>query len=206
MKKDVQVKRGSFFRHNAMKMLAAALLALAAAIPFPGSAANAETLAGGEKVLVVYYSRTGNTRAMAGQIQAMVGGDIVELETVHPYPADYRATTEQAQKELEANFMPPLKVDVDDIAPYGVIFVGSPSWWATFASPVRAFLSGHDFSGKKVVPFITHEGSGMGGSVNDLKSLCPGATILEGLAVRGSKVNQSEAEIRSWLKHINMIE
>ena len=155
-------------------------------------------------MLIVYYSRSGNTRAMAQSIHAMVGGDIVELETVHPYPAEYRPTTEQAKKELEANFYPPLKVSVDDISAYNVVLVGSPSWWGTFASPVRGFLAQHDFSGKKLAPFITHEGSRMGRSVEDLKSLCPGATILEGLAVHGGRVGGAQAETGQWLQRIGL--
>lgn len=151
-------------------------------------------------MLIVYYSRSGNTRAMAQTIHSLAGGDLVELETVRPYPKEYRPATEQAKKELDANFYPPLKVSVGDISAYDVVFVGSPSWWGTFASPVRGFLAQHDFSGKKMIPFITHEGSGMGKSVSDLKSLCPGVTILEGCAVRGGNVTGAYAEISQWLK------
>lgn len=205
MKKEEQSRSFTVSRRNILKVLAAGLAAAAAApLPFSISSANAATLAGSKKMLVVYYSRTGNTRAMANQIHAMTGGDIVELETVQPYPEEYRATTEQAKRELEANFMPPLKASVDSVAPYDVIFVGSPSWWGTFASPARTFLSQHDFSGKTLVPFITHEGSGLGKSVNDLESLCPGASTLEGLAVRGSRADDAQAEISRWLKRIGM--
>lgn len=177
-----------------------------AAAPFLlfADSANAATAPGGQNVLIVYYSRSGNTRAMAQTIHSLVGGDIVELETVRPYPKEYRATTEQAKKELEANFYPPLKDSVGDIGAYDVVFVGSPSWWGTFASPVRGFLAQHDFSGKKMIPFITHEGSGLGKSVSDLKLLCPGATIFEGCAVRGSNVAGAHAEISQWLKRIGL--
>lgn len=188
-----------------LKTAAAGMLAFAA-VPFLFSAgpANAATASGGQKVLIVYYSRSGNTRVMAQTIHSLTGGDIVELETVRPYPEEYRPTTDQAKKELEANFYPPLKVAVGDISAYDVVFVGSPSWWGTFASPVRGFLARHDFSGKKIIPFITHEGSGLGKSVSDLKSLCPGATIFEGRAVRGSRVTGAQAEISQWLKRIGL--
>ena len=160
--------------------------------------------AGGKKVLVVYYSRSGNTRNMANQIHARVGGDIVELQTVHPYPEEYRATTEQAKKELQSGFKPALKTQVENIGTYDIVFVGSPNWWSTMASPVWTFLSDYDLSGKTLVPFITHEGSGLGKSVSDLKSLCPNSTILEGLAVRGSAVGNSGSKIAEWLRTIGM--
>jgi flavodoxin len=141
---------------------------------------------------------------MARQIHALVGGDIVELETVRPYPEEHQPTVEQAKKELEANFYPPLKVTVEDISSYDIIFVGSPCWWYTFASPVRGFLAQHDFSGKRLAPFITHKGAGLGKSIDDMKLLCPGAVILEGLAVRGSCADKAQAEISQWLKRIGI--
>ena len=164
----------------------------------------AEAKAGGANVLIVYYSRSGNTRDMAKQIQAKVGGDIVELQTVQPYPSEYKATTEQAKRELESNYLPPLSTKIENIGAYDVVFVGSPNWWSTMAMPVRTFLSENNLSGKTVVPFITHEGSGLGRSVADLKSFCPNATILEGLAIRGSRVNSSQDEIAKWLNKLSI--
>lgn len=191
-------------RRNALKILAAGAVAASAPALFVG-AANAVSSGGNKKVLIVYYSRTGNTRTMARQIQEATGGDIVELETVQPYPADYNATVEQAKKELNSNFKPSLKVTADNIEPYETIFIGSPSWWGTFAPAVRTFLSQHDFSGKNMVPFITHEGSGLGKSVNDLRLFCPTATILEGKAIRGNMAGNSRDEIGMWLKRIEII-
>lgn len=192
-------------RRALLQTAATGLLAVTAA-PFlsPAGSADAATPSGGRKVLTVYYSRSGNTRAVARMIHSTVGGDIVELETVRPYPAEYRATTEQAKKELAANFYPPLKVTVDDIGAYGVVLVGSPCWWGTFASPVRGFLAQHDFAGKRLAPFITHEGSRMGRSVEDLKALCPGATTLEGLAVRGESAGGARTEVGQWLRRIGL--
>lgn len=164
----------------------------------------AEAKAGGAKVLIVYYSRSGNTRDMAKQIQEKVGGDIVELQTVQPYPSEYKATTEQAKRELESNYFPPLSTKIENIGAYDVVFVGSPNWWSTMAMPVRTFLSENNLSEKTVVPFITHEGSGLGRSVADLKSFCPNATILEGLAVRGSRVNSSQDERTKWLNKLSI--
>jgi flavodoxin len=203
MEKYRQMEKSLFSRKNLLKIIALVLLA-AAAVPalFPISSANAATRAEGGKILTVFYSRTGNTRSMAEQIHALAGGDIVELETTRPYPEEHQLTVEQAKKELEANFYPPLKVTVEDISSYDIIFVGSPCWWYTFASPVRGFLAQHDFSGKRQAPFITHAGAGLGKSLDDLKSLCPGAIILEGLAVRDSRADKAQTEIGQWLKRI----
>jgi flavodoxin len=203
MKNYQQTAKTLFSRRDILKKMALGVLTAAAAPAlFSVSSANAAMRTGGNKILTVFYSRTGNTRNMARQIHALVGGDIVELETVHPYPDEHRATVEQAKKEQEANFYPPLKVTVEDISSYDVIFVGSPAWWYTFASPVRGFLAQHDFSGKKLAPFITHKGAGLGKSIDDMKLLCPGAFILEGLAVRGSRVDQAQTEIIPWLRRI----
>lgn len=202
-----QTKEGLVSRRSLLKMATAGLLAAAAgpALSLAGSA-SAATNSGGKNVLTVYYSRSGNTRAMAKLLHSMASGDIVELETVTPYPDEYRPTTEQAKRELEANFYPPLKVTVEDVSPYDIILVGSPSWWGTFASPVRGFLARHDFSGKILAPFITHEGSGLGKSMEALKALCPGATVVEGLAVRGNRVANAQAEAAGWLKRIGAIQ
>lgn len=158
----------------------------------------------GKKILIVYYSRTGNTRAVAQHIQTQIGGDLVELHTVTPYPNAYRATTEQAKKELQTGYKPPLKTRVDNIAAYDVVFVGSPNWWGTIAAPLKTFLSDYDLSGKTVIPFITHEGSALGQSVADVKSLCPKAAVLDGLAVRGSKATSAQDEVVAWLRSPGM--
>ena len=205
MKKFVQHETTSFSRRSFITAITAGLFAVAVhPLMAPASAANAATASKGQKMLIVYYSRSGNTRVVAEKIHATLGGNIVELQPLHPYPEEYRATTEQAQKELKANYFPPLKTSVDDISPYDVILVGSPNWWGTFASPVRGFLAHHDFSGKKIAPFITHEGSALGKSVADLKTLCPGAAILDGLAVRGGRVQNSQPEIGQWLKRLDL--
>jgi flavodoxin len=192
-------------RRDMLKKTALGLLAAAAApVLFSVSSSNAATRTGGNNILTVFYSRTGNTRSMARKIHALVGGDIVELETVRPYPEGHQPTVEQAKKELAANFYPPLKVTVKDISSYDIILVGSPCWWYTFASPVRGFLAQHNFSGKRLSPFITHKGAGVGKSIDDMKSLCPGAIILEGLAVRGNRVDQAQTEMIRWLKCIGL--
>ncbi|MBL4561289.1 MAG: NAD(P)H-dependent oxidoreductase [Emcibacter sp.] len=159
------------------------------------------------KMLIVYFSwsNDGNTRNMAEQIKAATNADIHEIKPVTPYPRDYNACVEQAKKEVNAGYQPPLKTKVDNISEYDIIFVGSPNWWATIAPPVATFLSSYNFEGKTIVPFITHEGSRMGRSVSDIKKLCPNSTILEGLPVRGGSVRSAGNDIKEWLRKIKMI-
>lgn len=184
------------------KMLFVSLLMMTA------SCINAQTkpTAKEKKILVVYYSlRNGNTRVVAEQIQKSMGGDLFRIETVNTYPTEYNAVTEQAKKELESGYKPALKTTVKDIAQYDVIFIGSPCWWSTTAPAVRTFLSSYDLSGKTIVPFMTHEGSGMGHSEADIKKLCPKSSVLEGLPIRGSAVKESQNAVDMWLRKIKMV-
>ncbi|MDF2855257.1 MAG: hypothetical protein K0Q87_1108 [Neobacillus sp.] len=168
------------------------------------SKAQAQSLSPAKKVLVAYYSRSGNTREIARQIQKNVGGDIFEIQTVDPYPRDYDAVTKQAKQEIESGYKPALKTKIDNIKSYDVIFVGSPNWWSTIAPPVATFLSEYDLSGKTIVPFITHAGSGKGQSVTDIAKLCPQSTVLDGFAVWGRDVKSSQNEVSKWLRELNL--
>ena len=170
-----------------------------------GIGVQAQSAPKAKKILVVYYSYSGNTQIVAKQIQKGTGGDIFELQTVNAYPKEYQAVVDQAKKEVNSGYKPALKAKVQDISQYDIIFVGSPCWWSTFAPPVRTFLTSYNLSGKTIVPFMTHEGSGMGRSEADIKTLCPKSTVLDGLAIRGGSVKSAEAEVMSWLKKIGML-
>lgn len=171
------------------------------------------------KTLIAYFSRkgnnysggsivnlaVGNTQIAAGKIQALAGGDLFRIETVKTYPEDYTETTEVARDELRRSFRPELTEKPDDLDSYDVICLGYPNWWGTMPMAVCTFLESYDFSGKKIVPFCTHEGSGIGVSERDIKRLCPGAEILPGLAIRGGSVNDADKEISGWLKKNGLI-
>lgn len=157
-------------------------------------------------ILVAYFSRSGNTHVIATQIHESVGGDIFEIVTVDPYPSGYDEVVEQARKELREEYRPKLKTKVENMESYNVVFVGYPNWWGTVPRPIATFLSEYDFSGKTIVPFCTHEGSGLGRSVEDITELCPQSTILDGLAVRGRDVKNAQNEISEWLRKIGIIE
>lgn len=153
-------------------------------------------------ILVAYFSHSGNTRAIAEQIHERVGGDLFRIETVDPYPREYSAVVEVARKEQKASARPRLTKDVTNLASYAVLYVGYPNWWATMPMPVFTFLEGHDLSGKTVIPFCTHEGSGMGRSGRDIKELCPKSVVLDGLAVRGGSVRSAEKNLIEWLERL----
>lgn len=176
---------------------------------------NAETNMDNEskKSIVVYYSRRGmnylngdivdlkigNTEVVAGKIQALTGSDIFRIETVKTYPVDYTETTEVAKKEYNENARPELTAKVENLEQYDVVYLGYPIWWGTYPMAVATFLDSYDFSGKTIIPFCTHEGSALGSSVQDIKKAAPSATVLDGLAIKGGSVNNSDKAIETWI-------
>ena len=164
--------------------------------------------------MIVYYSRKGehywggsirslekgNTEIVAEFIQDAVGGELFEVDTVKHYSADYTTCTQVAQAELRANARPELKEYLDSLDGYDTIFVGFPNWWGTMPMAMFTFLERYDLTGKRILPFCTNEGSGMGHSESDLKKLCPGAKVERGLAIRGCKAASSEKKVADWAK------
>jgi len=195
-------------RRNFLKVVVAGLLAGVSAplVSHLSSAYAAETGAGEKNMLIAYYSRTGNTREIANQIHERVGGEILELQTVVPYPEDYEAVKKQAMQELNSGFKPALKAKVKKIGSYDVIFVGTPIWWGTMAAPVKSFLSEHDLSGKTIVPFVTHAGSGLGRSASDIAAVCSHSTILNGLAVWGKNAKTAQKDVSAWVRRLRFKE
>ena len=165
---------------------------------------DAQTAPNDKKVLVAYFSHSGNTRAVAERIAAATGADLFEIVPQKPYPAEYRAVVDQARREIAADYRPALKTDLPDAGRYDVIYIGSPCWWSTVAPPVTTFLTDCDWAGKTVVPFMTHEGSRMGRSEEDIRKLCAGATLLGGLPLRGGAVKDSRDVVRKWVQGLNL--
>lgn len=168
----------------------------------PQSSSNPDA----RKVLVVYYSYSGNTKEMAAQIQEATGGDIFEIIPVNAYPEEYTACTEQAKREIEAGFKPPLKSKIENVGDYDIIFVGTPNWWSTIAPPVATFLTDSDLSGKTVIPFCTHGGGGQARCFTDMHKLIPKSNLSKGLAVSGDRVKSSNNDITTWLREIKVID
>lgn len=158
------------------------------------------------KTLIVFFSWGGNTRAVAGQIHDLIGGDMVEVETVVPYPDTYEEVTKIAPVELANDFRPELKTKVDNMEEYDILIVGTPIWGSHLAPAMKSFLASYDLSGKTIAPFCTHGGSGTAQSVNDIRSVCPdNVTVLESLAIYGTRVASSRNDVERWLNRIGII-
>jgi flavodoxin len=160
------------------------------------------SLSGTKTILVAYFSHSGNTRDVANQIHEIAGGDIFEIQAIETYPENYEEVKKRAEQELASGFKPALKTKINDIKSYDFVFIGYPVWWGTFPAPIRTFLSEYDFSGKTIVPFCTHAGSGLGRSVTDISKLCPKSTLLDGVAIWGRDSRTAQSNVSEWLQKI----
>ena len=179
--------------------------------------AKADTTIDPDKVLIVYLSRTNNTKAIAEIIQRNVGGTLVALELEKPYPENYQATVQQVVKENETGYLPPLKTKIDSIQKYDVVFVGFPTWGMKLPPPMKSFLKQYDLSGKTIIPFNTNAGYGVGSSFETVKELCPNSKVLEGFEIKGGverdgvyfvikdeKAKEAETKVKKWLQKIKV--
>lgn len=151
-----------------------------------------------KKILVAYFSWSGNTKAIAEKIHSQVSGDIFRIEPETPYPADYNETAYGIAKEQkEKNIHPPIKNI--DVSPYDVVFVGTPAWWYTMAPPVMTFLEQNNFEGKTIIPFITHGGGGGYTIDKDMAKLAKGAKVLLPFIVANRGNSNTDTDIAEWL-------
>ncbi|MBU3201082.1 hypothetical protein LL037_05585 [Clostridium estertheticum] len=182
------------------------------------------------KILVTYFSRVGdtssgdgvdavtsaslragdnvpigNTGVIANMIKKAVGGDIVQIQTVTPYPKDYVATRNQYKKELASGYMPPVGTKIENMDSYDIVYLGYPTWGMRLPPAVKSFLSEYNFSGKTIVPFNTNGGYGLGDTVNSIKEFCPNAAVLEAFSVRGKEAASSQDAVHAWLHKIGMV-
>ena len=182
------------------------------------TAENEAVLDSGNR-LIVYLSRTNNTKVIAEMIHKEVGGDLVALELENPYPEDYDAIVKQVAEENESGFLPPLKTKIDNIQQYDVVFVGFPTWGMQLPPPMKSFLHQYDLSGKTVIPFNTNAGYGVGSSFETVEELCPDANIVEGFSItggverdgimfvmEGEKAEAAEAKVTKWLQKIEVLQ
>lgn len=152
-----------------------------------------------KRILVAYFSRSGNTRVIAGLIHRSQNSELFELKPATPYPEDYLKTVDQAQRETANEFKPPLDGDLRSLENSDVIFLGFPIWGETTPPVVRSFLSAHDFSGKTIVPFITHGGYGVGNSLSVIRKAAPNAEIIEGFVMQGEQERKTMEAVKEWL-------
>jgi flavodoxin len=171
-----------------------------------------------QKILIVFLSRTNNTKAIAEIIHQKVGGRVVALELEIPYPADYNETVQQVAQENETGYLPPLKTKVDHIEQYDFVFLGFPTWGMQLPPPIKSFLRQYSLKGKTVIPFNTNGGYGVGSSFQTVRELCPQSKVLQGFTTRGGserdgqylvikeqRAEEAQKEVESWLRKIRML-
>ena len=166
--------------------------------------------------LILYYSRKGenyvngsvqtllkgNTERVAEFIRNVVGGDLFEIDTVKPYSASYMTCIREAQAEQRGNQRPAVKAMPESLDGYDTIFIGYPNWWGTMPMCMFTVLDAFDWMGKKIAPFCTNEGSGLGSSERDIQNACKGADVLPGLSIHGGSAAQSEQQVAIWAREI----
>lgn len=160
----------------------------------------------GKRVLVVYFSESGNTQKLAKTISDQVGGDFRRIEPVKAYPTGQKLFdyTKAERDNDERPEFKDLDVNMDD---YDIVFVGYPMWWYTLPMIMYTFFDEYDFSGKTIIPFNTHEGSGDGGTYSTIMQFEPEATVLDGLAIRGADMKSDQTEtVIKWLDELVLAE
>lgn len=168
------------------------------------------------KQLIAFYSRAdenyvsgeikqltvGNTQKAADIIQKLTGADLFKIEQIKPYNKSYNECIAEAQEDQRRDARPKLKTYPERLEEYDIIYLGFPNYWSTMPMAVFTFLEHFDFKGKEIRPFCTHEGSGLGKSLSDIKKLCPTADVAQGIAIQGGRVESSEKEIEKWIRKL----
>lgn len=161
---------------------------------------------GTSKYLVLYYSQTGTTKAVAEEIQRLLNADIEAIEAVKPYDGDFNQTVARGQEEMSRGELPELKPVKADLSKYECIFLGYPIWFGKYALPMASLVKNADFAGKKVVPFCTFGSGGLGASVAQLKTALPKADVQDGYGVRTARIQAMPAEVSVFLKKSGFLE
>lgn len=155
-----------------------------------------------KKTLVIYYSRSGNTKQIADYIGEKTNADVIRLETVRTYPSNYDEMLDTAKEEQSNGGRPELKNKNINIADYDTIFLGYPIWWGEIATPVYTFLDEYDLSDKKIAPFVTSGSSGLSGTPNDIKREEPNAEVLDAMSITSSTLNNYHLFTDNWLSKL----
>ncbi len=172
------------------------------------------------KILVAYFSRVGeeygvgnikkgNTAIVAEIIAQKTGADLFEIKTVKTYPNSYDECTKIASREKAQNARPELATRVNNFDDYDTVFIGSPIWYGDAPMAIYTFLESYDFSGKKIIPFVTHGGSGLSGVDQRFTLACPNSKILQGFAIRGATAqnnySETESQVDKWLDKLEIL-
>lgn len=162
---------------------------------------NDETSHGG-KILIAYFSETGNTDKLAQIIHEQTGGELFRIEPVNPYPTG-DALFDYTKSEQDNDERPEIAGTVENMEQYDTVFIGYPIWWYEVPQIIKTFLDEYDLSGKTVIPFNTHEGSRDGGTYRYIAEQEPEATVLDGLPIRGGDMQNDQTQtVREWLDRI----
>lgn len=170
-----------------------------------------------DNTLIIYLSRTNNTRAIAELIQKHLGGDMMALELENPYPEDYATIVRQVAWENETGYLPPLRTRIN-LDQYDTVFLGFPTWGMQLPPPIKSFLHKYELTGKTIFPFNTNAGYGVGSGFQQIRQLCPNSTIMKALSlkggierdgiylvIKGEKRREAELEVISWLRKFNIL-
>ena len=181
-------------------MLSKTLAAVTAVCALGATAAEKPAAKDSPKVLIAFYSYSGNTRAAAAQIRKKVGGDLFEIRPAKAYPTNYKNCVAVAKQEIHAGHLPPLAEEID-ISKYSIIFIGSPNWWGTIAPPVGTFIKNSSIEGKTIIPFFTHGGGGMQNCEADVLKYCEAGNagkVLKAFTCLGKLTREPIPELEQW--------
>ena len=199
-----------------IKSIITATLALLVSTACSGGAKQEKVMDKNQKALVVFFSHAGdnysvgnievgNTKIVADYISEITGAEQFEIVT-HKYDGmAYTPLTKLAKEETKNGELPPYEGDID-LAGYDVVFIGGPVWWGTYPQVMFTFFKKHanDLKGKTVIPFTTHEGSGLASCVEDVKEAFPGANVQKGFSIYGHEVRSGKAKVEKWVKTLNI--
>lgn len=186
-------------RRTVIAAIASLPLGCAAATPDPASGAPPPER-GGSRTLVAYFSRSGNTRVIAGLIHRSQPSDLFEIQAAAAYPEDYLQTVAQARRERDEGAEPALHSRIPGVAAYDTVYLGFPIWGETAPPIIRTLLSQHDLRGKTLIPFITHGGFGVGSSLRVLAQRAPGADIQQAFVMEADQERRTMETVNRWLK------
>ena len=167
------------------------------------TAENADTEVGEGTALIAYFSWSGNTEAVAQEIQAQTGADLFEIVPAEPYTDDYNELLDIAQEEQSSDARPAIAETVD-LSGYDTVFLGFPNWWGDMPMILYTFLDEYDLSGKTIVPFNTSGGSGFSGSLDTIAEMEPDAEVTEGISLGSGEAEDCEDEVAEWLANMGM--
>lgn len=157
-----------------------------------------------DSTVVIDGETLGNTQYMAYVIQETVGADIFRIEPETPYPTDNDKLVDLAKEEQNDNARPKIKDMIENFDTYENIFVGYPNWWGDMPMILYSFFDEYDFSGKTIIPFNTHGGSGFSGTISTIKELEPNAEVLDGKSISHNDIQDAEQEIVDWVNSLDL--